>query len=102
MKLLAALLDKERVLVGSVITHSDFISLISDFIANDFFLILREQVRNLTTIQQIVDVFQEVLTHDLCVREQELNWVLIQTTLSQELFDRLLDIFLLVVLGDLN
>ena len=61
-----------------------------------------EDIRDLTSIQNIVYVFKEVLLLDLSVSEQERSWVSFTTNLSHKLFYIFSPLLSSVLLLDLN
>jgi len=79
MESLPALWNKEGELLISAVSLVGFTSSLFDFLTDCSLFILREQIGNLTWVEQIVDVFKEALTHNLCVWEKELNLFFVET-----------------------
>lgn len=69
MKLLPALFNEVSINLVSAAAHSCFVGFVGDFVADCLFLVLREKVGNLSSVEQVVDIFEEVLTDNLAVRE---------------------------------
>ena len=59
----------------------------SNELANISFLIGWEDIWDLTSIKNIVDILKETFLLDLCISEQEGSWVSFSSNESHELFD---------------
>lgn len=101
MKLLPACLHEESVLLFSVVERLILV-LLSNIVADDIFLVFREEVGNLASVKQVVDVFKEGFANDLTVREKELLLVILECTPLEEVLNRFLEILFLVVFGDFD
>ena len=103
MELLTALIHEESIDLIAAAIHADSFSFVLDLVAQSLLFIFREEVRNFTGVQKVVDVFEESLVDDLVVREQELLLVIVdQNTLFEQLFDAFLEVANLVVLLDFD
>ena len=103
MKSFTTLLDEKGVNLVSALVHASRFGFVCDIVAKNFFFIFREQVWNLTGVEQVVDVFKEIFTDDLVVRKQELLlFIFLHHALFQQFFDTFLEVFILVVLCDFD
>ena len=102
MKVLTAKLHKVSHNCVSAVSLAIFAGFRTQLIKNGGFLLRREKVRDLTTVQKVVDIFKERLLHDLCVGEKEDLRLTLDTRFHQELLDIFVELLLSVVLGDFN
>lgn len=80
MKVLTTELDEVGVDGFTSLRNASSFRSVGELIIDDDFLLGQEKIGDLTRVEQIVDVFEEGLEDDLSVREQELRWLVLQST----------------------
>jgi hypothetical protein len=79
MKVFSAYLHKVSVNLVSVVSLFGLSSSLAHLVAYSNLLLRREEVGNLTAIEQVVNIFQEGLLDNLSIREQEYLWLVINS-----------------------
>lgn len=102
MKAFATKLHEVSVLSVFVLVLSSCFGFIRDIITDGVLFFLGEQVGNFTRVEQVVDIFEEGLSDNLGVREEELYFLVFNTALLEQFFDVLVPFLFTVVLGNFN
>lgn len=102
VEILAANRHEVRVDLVSAVTLADVPGLRGELIANGYLLIWWEQVRNLTTVQQVIDVFEEGLFDDLRVGEEEHLFLVLEACSPKQHSNVLVELLLPITLRDFD
>ena len=78
--------------------NNDWAHTINDLV----FIFGKPQVRNFTSVKEVVDIFNECLRNDLSVSHKETNWFSIDTSGEHEFLHEILELGRSKVLSDFN